>query len=181
MDAVTGRMQSLEKGVNALALLVERVLAVALVVGICLNFINVVGRYIGDFALTGVDEIEIYILIWIAFLGAAIITWRGGHLRMDVLLEASPPAFRLTIVAIETLVLLTVSSFVAYQSFRYVERIYMLGAVSDVAHIPTWIAHAAITTGFAAIALMVVLRGLQRLVRAADPAGRHVTKDKAAS
>ena len=44
------------------------------------------------FALNGVDEVEIYILIWIAFLGAALVTWRGTHLRMDVLIAACPPA-----------------------------------------------------------------------------------------
>ena len=47
-----------------------------------------VGRYVFGFALNGVDEIEIYILIWIAFLGAAVVTWRGLHLRMDVLVNA---------------------------------------------------------------------------------------------
>jgi len=156
-------MNSLEKGMNALMTLVERVLAVALIAGIVLNFINVIGRYLSGYTLAGADEVEIYILIWIAFMGAAAVTWRGEHLRMDVLMNACPLAIRKLAAALEMLVLFSVASFVAYQSFRYVERIYSLGVVSDIAHIPTWIPHSAIPISFAAMAIMVILRGIQEL------------------
>lgn len=161
-------IKSVEKRVDALAALVERVLAVALLIGISLNFVNVVGRYLGGYAMNGVDEIEIYILIWIAFLGAAIVTWRGEHLRMDVLLMSCPAPLRIVVVWFEMLVLLAVASFAALQSFRYVERIHALGAVSDIAHIPTWIPHSAIAICFSAIALIAILRGVQRMTSVED-------------
>lgn len=156
-------LRSIDKKVDALVTWTERVLAVGLLIGISLNVINVVGRYLAGFALNGVDEIEIYILIWIAFLGAALVTWRGSHLRMDVLVMACPPAVRWLVGWFEMMVMLVVTIFVAWQSLKYVERIYALGAVSDIAHIPTWIPHSAIAISFAAMALMVLLRGLQRI------------------
>ena len=159
-------MMSVEKGVDALARLVERILAVALLLGISLNFINVIGRYLGGFTLNGVDEVEIYILIWIAFLGAAVVTWRGEHLRMDVLINACPAAMRRAASILESLVLLAVASFVAWHSFKYVERMHALGAVSDIAHVPTWIPHSALAISFAAIVLIVLLRGVQRAMSA---------------
>lgn len=162
-------MGSLIKGVNALTWLVERVLAIALLIGVALNFINVLGRYLFGFVLNGVDEVEIYILIWIAFLGAAAVTWRGQHLRMDVLIGACPPMLRGIVAAFDSIVLLVISSFVAWQSFLYVQRIYALGAVSDIAHIPTWIPHSAIPISFAAIALIVILRSLQKILGPAEP------------
>jgi TRAP-type C4-dicarboxylate transport system permease small subunit len=157
-------LHAVERFGDALATWVERVLAVALLVGITLNVLNVIGRYAAGYALNGADEIEIYILIWIAFLGAAVVTWRGMHLRMDVLIAACPPAIRWLAGLFEMAVMLVVSSFVAWQSFKYVERIYALGAVSDIAHIPTWIPHSAIAISFTAIALIVVIRGLQRIM-----------------
>lgn len=156
-------LRSIDKKVDALVTWTERVLAVGLLIGISLNVINVVGRYLAGFALNGVDEIEIYILIWIAFLGAALVTWRGSHLRMDVLVMACPPAVRWLVGWFEMMVMLVVTIFVAWQSLKYVERIYALGAISDIAHIPTWIPHSAIAISFAAMALMVLLRGLQRI------------------
>jgi TRAP-type C4-dicarboxylate transport system permease small subunit len=70
--------------------------------------------------------------------------------------------------------MLVIAAFVAWHSFKYVERIYALGAVSDIARIPTWIPHSAITAGFGAIVLIVLLRGVQRLAagRAPDTAER---------
>jgi TRAP-type C4-dicarboxylate transport system permease small subunit len=155
----------LEQVADAVAFTVERVLAVALIAGIVLNFVNVVGRYVSGFTLIGVDEIEIYILIWTAFLGAAVVSWRGQHLRMDVLLNACPAVVRKTVTAVEICVMLAVALFVAYQSFRYVERIYALGAVSDIARVPTWFPHSAIFFSFATIALIVVIRMVLALRR----------------
>ena len=66
-------------------------------------------------------------------------------------------------------VMLVVTALVAWQSFKYVERIYALGAVSDIAHIPTWIPHSAIAISFAAMALIVLLRGLQRITGNGQP------------
>jgi TRAP-type C4-dicarboxylate transport system permease small subunit len=160
-------LEILDKAVDRLASTVERVLAVALVVAISLNFINVIGRYLIGLTLTGVDEIEIYILIWIAFLGAAVVFWKNGHLRMDVLLNTCPAILRKTVLVVEMGVMLTVALVVAFQSFRYVERIHALGAVSDIAHIPTWLPHSAIFLSFGAMAVMVVLRGIRVLRGAA--------------
>jgi TRAP-type C4-dicarboxylate transport system permease small subunit len=156
-------LDSIDKRVDALVTFLERVLAVGLLFAISLNFINVVGRYLGGYALNGVDEVEIYILIWITFLGAAFVTWRGAHLRMDVIITACPPAVRWIVGLFEMLVMLVIAAFVAWHSFKYVERIYALGAVSDIARIPTWIPHSAIAAGFGAIVLIVLLRGVQRI------------------
>ncbi len=169
-------LAAIDKRVDALVTFLERVLAIGLLLGLSLNFINVIGRYLGGYALNGAAEVEIYILIWITFLGAAFVTWRNTHLRMDVLIDACPPMVRWLVGILELLLMLVVFSFVAWQSFKYVERIYALGAVSDIAHIPTWIPHSAIATGFGAMALIVVLRGIQRI--AAGPPG-HESAERA--
>jgi TRAP-type C4-dicarboxylate transport system permease small subunit len=156
-------LASIDRRVDALVTFLERVLAVGLLLGLSLNFINVIGRYLGGYSLNGAAEVEIYILIWITFLGAAFVTWRGTHLRMDVLIDACPPTIKWLIGLFEMLLMLIIFSFVAWHSFKYVERIYALGAVSDIAGIPTWIPHSAITAGFGAMALIVLLRGIQRI------------------
>lgn len=167
-------LRSIDSRVDALVTWIERVLAVGLLVGIFLNAINVVGRYLAGYALNGADEIEIYILIWITFVGAALVSWRGSHLRMDVLIAACPPLVRWLVGLFEMLVMLTVCTFVAWHSFKYVERMYALGAVSDIARIPTWIPHSAVAVGFAAMVLIVLLRGFQRI--AGGPQGRDAER-----
>jgi TRAP-type C4-dicarboxylate transport system permease small subunit len=146
------------KRVEFAASVIERILAIALIAGICLNFINVCGRYLADVSFGGSDEIEIYILIWIAFLGGAVVSWRGQHLRMDVLLETAAPSFRRIVTFAEVLVTGVVAAFVAWQSILYVRRIYTLGAVSDIAQLPTWIPHSAVPLGLTLMVIALILR-----------------------
>jgi TRAP-type C4-dicarboxylate transport system permease small subunit len=146
------------KRVDSLASLLEKILAIALIAGICLNFINVCGRYLANISIGGSDEIEIYILIWIAFLGGAVVSWRGQHLRMDVLLETAGRSVRRIVTLAEVLVTGIVAAFVAYQSILYVRRIYTLGAVSDIAQLPTWIPHSAVPLSLTLMVIFLVLR-----------------------
>lgn len=146
------------KRVEFVASVFERVLAVALIAGICLNFINVCGRYLADVSIAGSDEIEIYILIWIAFLGGAVVSWRGQHLRMDVVLESAGASVRRVVTVAEVLVTGIVAAFVAWQSILYVRKIYTLGAVSDIAQLPTWIPHSAVPLGLTLMVVALILR-----------------------
>ena len=162
---MTSKATGLEHLCDRIASGVERVLALALILGIVLNFTNGMGRYLTGFTLSGADEIEIYILIWIAFLGAAVVTWRRQHLRMDVLVNACPEPVRKAVIVFETLALLAIALFVFWQSLLYVKRLYDFGAVSDIARVPTWIPHSAVFICFGAIAVVVVVQALRAIKR----------------
>ena len=142
--------------------LMERALGCALIGGILLNFLNVVGRYAANKTITGADEIEIYILIGIAFLGSIAVTWRRQHLRMDVLLNACPPIIQNIIAVVEFGIFACVTAFVAYYSFLYVEKMYVLGAVSDIARIPTWIPHSTVMICFSSMSLLTAIQAIRR-------------------
>jgi TRAP-type C4-dicarboxylate transport system permease small subunit len=150
---------------DTIAWAIERVLALGLIVAILFNVINVAGRYVTGFTLTGIDEIEIYLLIWIAFLNAAVVSWRRDHLRMDLIVKAMPTPLQRAIYVFEAVGLLIVTTFVGCYSFLYVQRIFRLGAVSDMAHVPTWIPHSAVFIGFGLMALIALYRGLALLRR----------------
>jgi TRAP-type transport system small permease protein len=175
---MASRDWTFERVSDAVATATERALGLALIVAIALNFVNVVGRYLTGFTLTGADEIEVYILIWIAFLGAAVVSWRRQHLRMDVLLGALPASVRAAVAVLETCVLAAVTLFVAFQSYRYVEKIYALGAVSDIAGVPTWLPHSAVVVGFGAMALIVLIRIAQKIARTPGTTGDRAERGR---
>ena len=154
---------ALARSCDSIAWTIERVLAVGLIVAILFNFLNVVGRYLTGFTLTGLEEIEVYLLIWIAFLNAAVVSWRREHLRMDLLVTAMSGPMQRAIHVFETIVTLLVTTFVGYYSFLYVQRIFRLGTVSDMARVPTWIPHSAVFVGFGLMALIALYRGFTLL------------------
>ena len=133
---------------NRLMNAIERILALAFIAAVCLNFANVVGRYGFGRSIAAADEIQIYIMVFMAFLGAAVVSWRRQHLRMDVLVRFLPRKVRRGLGFLELALVAAVAGFALVQSWRYSAQMLALGRTSDVGGIPMWIPHGAVTLGF---------------------------------
>src|ERR1700750_1481830 len=96
----------IDKALDRLARVIGVVLALAFLVAVLLNFTNVVGRYLFGLSLLGSDEVQVFIMVAMTFLGAAVVTQRNAHLRMDVLVRFFPPFVRLLLRILEQLVLI---------------------------------------------------------------------------
>jgi TRAP-type transport system small permease protein len=136
---------------NKLMTAIERILALAFIGAVCLNFANVVGRYGFGRSIAGADEVQIYIMVFMAFLGAAVVSWRRQHLRMDVLVRFLPGRVQTALRFCELALIVILGAFVVVQSWRYAAQMFALGRTSDVGDIPMWIPHGAVTLGFALI------------------------------
>ena len=153
---------------------IERVLAYAFIVAVALNFINVVGRYGFGVTMLSADEVQIFIMVFMAFLGAAVVAWRGQHLRMDVLVNALPAPLRQGVRMAELVLVAVLAGFVLWNSSYYVKQMFIFGRVSDMGRIPMWIPHSAVAAGFGLIALVSCWRLVELLTgRPADAGKRH--------
>jgi TRAP-type C4-dicarboxylate transport system permease small subunit len=148
------------------------VLGLAFIGAVCLNFANVVGRYAFGRAIFGADEMQTYVMVWMAFVGAIAVTWRNAHLRMDVLVTYLPRWLQRTLRVVELVLMLATAGFVFKQSWQYAGQMASMGRRSDAAAIPMAIPHSAVAVGFGVIALIAIWR-LARFFRAGsdDPAG----------
>ena len=140
----------------------ERLLALAFVFAVLLNFANVIGRYGFGRSISGADEIQVYIMVAMTFLGAAVVASRRGHLRMDVLAKMLPAPARRVLHYAEILLVLVLAVFTAFHSYRYAADMARLGRASDMAGIPTWIPHGTVVLGFGLIAAIAVLELIRR-------------------
>ena len=161
MDTSSARHSSLNGTVDGLTAALEKLLGLALIAAVAFNFVNVVGRYIFGTTFLSADEVQIYIMVYIAFLGAAVATWRRVHLRMDVLVQRLPRAAKATLAALELALVLVLALLVLYVSSSYVKQMAGLDARSQNAGIPMWIPHSAIVLGFGLIAVLSVLQIVQ--------------------
>lgn len=148
------RFSLIDRCIDGATRAIEIALGVALIVAVAINFTNVMGRYIFGYAFLSADEVQIYIMIWIAFLGAAVVTWRDQHLCMDVILKMLPPFLQRLVRVFGSIVLIVVSSFAAVVSFRYVARIFALGQTGDMSGIPLWLPQGATFLGFVLMVLV---------------------------
>ncbi|HWK45215.1 MAG TPA: TRAP transporter small permease [Stellaceae bacterium] len=143
---------------NGIAGFVSRLLGVALIAAVILNFVNIVARYGFDHALTGADEFQIYLMVGMAFLGALVAHIRRRHLRMDVLTRHfSPPVARL-VDFVEALLAIAVCGLMTWVSWTYTIKIFTIGSHSQNAHIPMWIPHSMLAVSFSLMTLVGVIR-----------------------
>ena len=154
---------------DRVARFLEVTLALAFILAVLLNFANVVGRYLLGVSLIGSDEVQVFIMVAMTFLGAAIVTRRNLHLRMDVLVRFLPARVQTLLRVIEQLLLAVIAGFVLTQSWFYARQMLRIGRTSDMAGVPMWIPHGLVALGFALI-LIIALLGILRLVtRAMSP------------
>jgi len=154
---------------------IERALAYAFIAAVGLNFINVIGRYGFGFSILSADELQIFIMVFITFLGAAVVAWRNQHLRMDVVVNALPASLRRLVRMTELVAIVILASFVLWNSTFYAQQMFVFGRVSDMGRVPMWIPHGAVAAGFGLIALISCLRLVQLL------AGRPLNAGKPGS
>jgi TRAP-type C4-dicarboxylate transport system permease small subunit len=111
--------QMIDRILEELSRAIERALALAFVFAVALNFANVVGRYALGTSILGADDVQIYVMVGMAFLGAAVVSWRRRHLRMDVLVQFFPARFRTFLQAAEFTLCALLAGFVLVQSSNY--------------------------------------------------------------
>jgi TRAP-type transport system small permease protein len=109
----------IDQAFDRIARVIEVTLALAFIFAVLLNFANVVGRYLLGLSLLGADEVQIFLMVAMTFLGASVVTRRNLHLRMDVLVRFLPAPVRVALRIAEQVLLAALAGFVLTQSYFY--------------------------------------------------------------
>ncbi|MBC7281075.1 TRAP transporter small permease [Hoeflea sp.] len=151
--------------------LIGILLGLGLLAMVFVNVANAAGRYSGLFGLVGADELLVYGMIWIVMLGAILAARDRDHLSINLLPSAMKgrPAAALQ-VAIDVATV-TVSAFIAWHSFNFIERIAGLNQSSMGLGIPMIVPHSAILVGFTGIAAVTALLTIVDIARFARAEG----------
>jgi TRAP-type C4-dicarboxylate transport system permease small subunit len=155
---------------------IRAVLGVLILLGVVINFANVVGRYVFLKPIIWAEEILIFIMIWCVMLGATLVTWDNQHLRMDALYHLAPPRLRRWLNLASTLAFLLAGVFVLVQSARVVAVVASTGQRSVVADIPMTIPYGAIPVSFAVIVAILMAR-FRAFVRAGVTELPHAVRE----
>lgn len=168
-----GKRAVIDRAFDRIARFIELTLALAFIAAVLLNFGNVVGRYLFGVSLLGSDEIQVFIMVGMTFLGAVVVTRRNQHLRMDVLVQFMPATVRFLLRLAEQLLLAALAGFVLSQSYFYASQMLRIGRASDMAGVPMWIPHGAVALGFGLI-LVIALWRIVAIVRRTPEPDREV-------
>jgi TRAP-type C4-dicarboxylate transport system permease small subunit len=135
----------------------ERIAGVLFIWVVLLNFASATGRYIAGTPITGADEVQVFTMIWLIFLGAVMAALRRAHLRMDVLTMNLSPRWAWWRHLTEALLMMAVCSVMVWVSSDFTYQIYSMEQKSDAAEIPMWIPHISVVIGFIGMLLCSLL------------------------
>ena len=135
--------------------LIRLFLGVLLIASVFLIFANAMGRYVFLAPVIWAEEILGYVLVWTVYLGGVLVTWDGGHLKMDLLSRTLPRMPRAIVNGFSTLVFVFIGGLIVYQSWYAIAD---LTHVSQVAEVPMNVMHAIIPVSFVLITAFILIR-----------------------
>lgn len=125
-----------------------------------LLFVNVALRYIFLLPLPWAEEVTIYLIVWIVFVGGSVAVRTRGHIAIDLLpLVLSQANRRRLAVAVSIVTVLFLAVFFHY-SAAHTLRVAAAGQVMPVLQWPMWLAYLAMPVG----SFLMGLRAVQALV-----------------
>jgi C4-dicarboxylate transporter DctQ subunit len=143
----------------------------ALAAASALLFANVVLRYVFLAPISWAEEVSLYLMVWIVFVGASVAARTRGHIAVDLLpLVLSPANRRRLAMAVSALVLTFLAVF-GYYSGLHTLRVHASGQVTPVLVAPMWLTYLAMPVG-SALMFLRTSQLLWRVLRARRPDGR---------
>jgi C4-dicarboxylate transporter DctQ subunit len=114
-----------------------------------LLFVNVLLRYLFLAPISWAEELTLYLMAWIVFVGSSVAIRTRGHIAIDLLpLALSPLARRRLALTISLLMLIFLAVFFFY-SAEHTLRVRSVGQVMPVMQLPMWLAYLAMPVGSA--------------------------------
>lgn len=150
--------QRMQQGFVALA-------GVALFSMIGINGLNVVCRYFFSSPLTWADEAMSFLMALSIFLGAIAVTARGGHICVDLVLQALPAKVSQVVRAFGSLVSAALLLLVGAASFKVVNTLHSFDQRSDALEIPIWMVQISLSLFLVMSACVLVFQAVQQLRR----------------
>lgn len=96
-------VRRLDSALSAIAQGFLWIAALLMVVMVALMTTQVVLRYGFSSSLSWVEEVVRFLMIWMSFLGAAVVVWHRGHISVDIFVRYLPQTLQTTCRVISTI------------------------------------------------------------------------------
>ena len=167
-DEAEGYKSGLPGPLGFIDLLIARIEAVMLAVGVLLmalnTCINVIARFVFGEGLFFSGEINRILIILITFAGLGYAARHGRHIRMSAIYDTLPTAARKVLMVIIALFTAAVMFFLCYYSVEYIQNLYRRGRVLPALGMPIWIIYLWVPIGFAITGVQYVLTAIKNLL-----------------
>lgn len=142
--------------------LIRGLIALLLVVAVLLNCANIVGRYVFSHPFASAEEIILFLLVGVVFLGNSIVAFEGRQLRMDVFLIMMPAKLRFGFETLAEIAAIMMSITIIVVGWPVMSMLIEFDQRSQAADIPLAIPQALIPIGLGLTAALLCIRIFRR-------------------
>jgi TRAP-type C4-dicarboxylate transport system permease small subunit len=149
--------------IDALVAAIRILIAALLLIAITLNFANIIGRYLLSAPIAWAEEVMLFLLVAVVFLGSSVVSAEGRQIRMDVVLHMLPPLLRRALEIVADLTTIAVSVALIAFAWPVINMLAEFDQRSQAADFPLFIPQGLIPLGFGLTALFTATRLLRQL------------------
>jgi len=142
---------------KALSFFERGFIALCLLLGALLLFVNVFMRYIFLAPISWAEELTLYLCVWLVFVGASVAVKEKGHIAIDLLPYMLSPRGRVFLARFVAVVFLIFLAVFFWYSLQHVLRVKATAQVTPIMQAPMWLTYLAMPVG----SLLMVLRIIQ--------------------
>jgi len=147
ISEITCVSKLLEKINKILEKIEEFILCVGITVLAIILIINVIARKMGS-SVYFIDELAMFLMIWITFVGASYANRKARHIRMAALFDLASIKLQKVMIFIISAVSGVIMFYLSYISINYVYKAYNWQQIFPTLRIPYWIGIVIIPVGF---------------------------------
>jgi TRAP-type C4-dicarboxylate transport system permease small subunit len=137
---------------------IQGLTAVLMLTAVALNAANIAGRKLFSHPIASAEEIMLFLLVGMVFLGNAIVGFEGRQLRMDVIIQALPRGLRRACDLAADITAIVVCLTLIVLGWPAVAMLAEFDQRSQSAEIPMVIPQALVPIGLGLTALLVGVR-----------------------
>ena len=137
---------------------IKVLIGILMLSAIAINFANVIARRLFDAPFIWAEEILVFIIVWMVYAGAVLISWQGKHLAMDLVSSRLRGLAGVCVQMLSAIILMALSIFVVSHSYGIILTFMETGQRSIAADIPMYVPHLAIPLGFVLVFIATILR-----------------------
>jgi C4-dicarboxylate transporter DctQ subunit len=144
--------------INGLVAAIRVLTACLLLIAVTLNFANIIGRYLLSAPIAWAEEVMLFLLVAVVFLGSSVVSWEGRQIRMDVVLHMLPSAVRRCLEVIADLATIAVTIALIYFAWPVINMLVEFDQRSQAADFPLFVPQGLIPLGLGLTALLTAIR-----------------------
>lgn len=137
----------------------EYLAGILLLAMVTVAFVNVVSRFTFKFSISFIEELEIYLYVWLVLLGSAIAFKRWDHLCVSILVEKLPDKLQKVVRIFVTLLSITFFVILFRFSIIHIQDEMLMGVTTTSMGVPMWW----YTLGLPIGSGLIIFRLVQRL------------------